>query len=113
MHEFSIAVNIVDIIEENARKANAREVKKAEIVVGPFSGVVIDALEQALEQAKKNTISKEAIFKITETKGKLKCSQCSNEYEAPEMYTPCPKCNNIFSDIIMGNELQVKNIEVI
>ena len=47
MHEFSIAMNIVDIATDYARKENVSVVKEIEIEVGELAGVVMDALEKA------------------------------------------------------------------
>ena len=49
MHELSIAVNIVEIAEENARKEDAKLISEIELEIGSQSGVVLEALELALE----------------------------------------------------------------
>ena len=60
MHELSIAMNVIEIADEYAAKANATVVKEIEIEVGELSGVVLDALEFAMEVAVKNTILEQA-----------------------------------------------------
>ena len=49
MHEFSIALNIVDIASKTATDASATKINEVEIEVGILSGVIIEALEFALE----------------------------------------------------------------
>lgn len=44
MHELSIALNLVQIAEEAARKEKAERVRKVYIAVGALSGVVPEAL---------------------------------------------------------------------
>ena len=55
MHELSIAMSIVDIAAEYAARDNAKCVTEIEIEVGTLAGVVIDALDFAMEAAIKNT----------------------------------------------------------
>lgn len=112
MHEFSIAVNIVDIASENARKENAQAVKEIEIEVGALSGVVIDALDFCMEAAVKDSILDGARWKITGIPGKGKCRECSLEFEIEDLYTVCPKCSCAAPEIIQGKELRVKSILV-
>jgi len=112
MHEFSIAVNVIDIVEENTKKADAKMVSRVDIEVGQFSGILIDALELALQQAKQNSMAKDANFVIIEIQGRLKCQDCNHEFLAENIFTPCPKCGSYLLDIIQGKELRVKSIEV-
>ena len=44
MHEFSLVLNIIDIVTEYAVKENARDVREVEIEGGDLSGVVIEAM---------------------------------------------------------------------
>ena len=41
MHELSIAMNIVEIVEENAAAANCKAVSEIDLEIGSMSGVVI------------------------------------------------------------------------
>jgi hydrogenase nickel incorporation protein HypA/HybF len=55
MHELSIAVNIVDIASEEAKRLNARRVESVHLKVGALSGVAKDALLFAWELASEDT----------------------------------------------------------
>ena len=112
MHEFSIAVNIVDLSVEYAQRDNAREVKEVEVEVGELSGIVVEALEFALESAVKNTLLENALIRILSVPGKAKCSQCHHEYPAGELYSVCPQCGSGFPEIIQGKELRLKSLSV-
>ncbi len=112
MHEFSIAMNVVDIATEYAIKEQAKEVREIEIEVGVFSGVVVDALEFAMESAVKGTILENAVCKIVTVQGKVRCTECRNEYETDNLFEICPKCKTCAPDIIQGRELRVKSLIV-
>jgi len=112
MHEFSIAMNVVDIAVEYAGREKAKEVHEIEIEVGIFSGVVVDALEFAMESAVKGTILENAICKIELVGGKARCNECMNEYETDDLLKPCPECKKCAPVIIQGRELRVKSLIV-
>lgn len=112
MHELSIVMNIIEIAEENAKKANASVIMEIELDIGKQAGVVIEALEFAIESAKKGTMLENAKFIINEIPALARCTSCRNEYETEDLFSPCPKCSNPFSEIFQGRELKVKTLRV-
>lgn len=112
MHELSITMNIIEIAEENARKANASAIYEIELDIGKQSGIVREALEFAIESAKKGTMLENAKWVINEIPAMAKCTECGVEFEPDDLFTPCPACGNPFSDIFQGKELRVKSLKV-
>ena len=112
MHEFSIALNIVDIASQTARNEGAAKINEVEIEVGILSGVVIEALEFALESATKNTILENAKIKINKIRASAKCNKCHTEFEPGDLISECPVCSSFDFKIINGRELRVKSINV-
>ncbi len=110
MHELSIAVNILDIVNEEAIKAKSTSITEIEIEIGSMSGVVIEALVFALEEAVKNTKLCKAKFKFIETKAEATCSKCDNHFDVDDFFAVCPKCGSFETDIIKGKELKIKKI---
>jgi hydrogenase nickel incorporation protein HypA/HybF len=110
MHEFSIAMNIVDIASEYARKEEAVTVQEIEIEVGQLAGIVIDALELSLESAVKGTILEKAKRTIISLPGLVRCTVCRHEFESSDFFTECPKCGAGPPEIIQGRELRVKSL---
>jgi len=112
MHELSIAQNIVEIAEEYALKNNAEIITEIEIEVGEMSGVVVEALEFAMQSATLDTMLSKAKMDIINIKGKVKCLECKTEFFASSLFDVCPKCNSFHTEIISGKELRVKSILV-
>jgi len=112
MHELSIALNIVEIATEEAHKAKSREVTELELEIGTLSGVVIEALELALEEAVKNSVLSSAEISMVEVKAKGKCKNCGKKFEMTELYDLCPYCNSTDRTILSGKELKVKSLSV-
>jgi hydrogenase nickel incorporation protein HypA/HybF len=112
MHEFSIAVNIVEIATENAIGSGADVVREIDIEVGALSGVVVEALEFCMEAAVRDTMLEGAKWNIHRVPGRARCLNCSNEFDIDDLYTVCPECNSPAPEIIRGRELRVKSLVV-
>jgi hydrogenase nickel incorporation protein HypA/HybF len=112
MHEFSIAVNIVDIAVEHAEKAKAKKVNEVELEIGELSGVVYDAMETAMEAAIKGTVIGGAAIKILRKEGRGRCLECQKEFHIDNLFDPCPHCGAFSPQVISGKELRIKSITV-
>lgn len=112
MHELSIAENIVEIAEEYAVKNNALKILEIEIEVGEMSGVVIEALEFAMESAIIDTLLMDANIKIIEIKGTARCIGCNRKFPVSALYETCPVCNSFEMEILTGKELRIKSITI-
>jgi hydrogenase nickel incorporation protein HypA/HybF len=84
MHELSIAVNIVDIASEEAKRLNARRVESVHLKLGVFSGVARDALLFAWELASEDTTVAGSRLTIEEASGsELEVTALEIEDELP------------------------------
>jgi len=110
MHEFSIALNIVDIAITEARKAQSETISKIEIEIGTASGVVREALEFALESAVKGTILENSCILIHEIKAVAVCTTCKHKFNPDGIVAICPECGDITTNLVSGRELKVKSI---
>ncbi len=112
MHEFSIAVSIIEIAEAEAQKAKAVKVKELILDIGTMSGVEFYALDAAMEMAVKNTMLEKSKIKINKIQAKAKCTECAKEFDIDYVYDPCPYCQSLYHELLTGKELQIKSIVV-
>ena len=112
MHEFSIAVNMVDIALEYADKSNASVVNEIELEIGELSGVVMDAMTLAMSAATKGTLLENARVRIIEVPGKARCRACGHTFAIKNLFDPCPQCGTFNPQIISGKELRVKSLNI-
>lgn len=112
MHEFSIAMNIIEIAEAEASKANANVVKELVLDVGTMSGIEFFALDAALEMAVKNTILDKTEITVNKILAEAKCSECGSTFKIDNVFDPCPKCSSLYHEILSGKELQVKSLVI-
>jgi len=108
----SLALNIIDIAEEEASKANASGIDDIEIEIGSISGIDVSALKFALDIAVKNTMLEKSMRKIIPIQGKGECIDCNSVFPLEGYYQPCPKCNSQAVNIIQGKELRIKSINI-
>ena len=112
MHELSIAMNIVEIVDEEVKKAEASVVRELELDIGRLSGVVIEALEFALTEAVKDSVLEKARITINDIPATAKCNECQFEFAVEDLYTPCPSCHSFDTEIISGGELRIRSLFV-
>lgn len=112
MHELSIARNIVEIAESYARNNQVKGITRIDVDVGIFSGVVMDALEFAMEEAVKGSVLEHAEVALHEIPGSAACNQCKHVFEPDDFFGVCPNCREMDFEITRGKELQIRSMHV-
>jgi hydrogenase nickel incorporation protein HypA/HybF len=112
MHELSIAMNIIGIAEDEAKKAGAISINKITIEVGQFSGVEMDALQLAMSEAVRDTALENAATNIVWVKAVAGCQECCQEFDPEDFMKICPFCNSLNTYFISGKELYVQSMEI-
>jgi hydrogenase nickel incorporation protein HypA/HybF len=112
MHELSIAIQIVEIAEEEALKVNSESITKLELEIGTLSGVVRDALEFAMSEAIRGSKleNTQIVYHIIEAVAV--CEDCCNEFITDDYFKICPYCGSMNTSFLKGKELNIKSIEV-
>ncbi len=112
MHEFSIAMSIVELAEEEAKKAAASVISQLVLEIGTMAGIEFYALDTALEAAVHGTLLENAEIIVDKVPAKARCADCSHVFEIQQVYDACPKCNSLFHEIIQGKELKIRSLVV-
>jgi len=113
MHEVSIALNLLDIIEKKCREGGYQEIESVRVRVGKASSVQPEAFSFAFEVVKKNTRAQNARFIIDLIPLGGTCSACGNRFETEEAYIlECPSCGSPSLRVTQGYELEIVEMEV-
>ena len=112
MHEMSIALNIIDLAIDQARKAEAEKINEIELDIGTMSGIEVDALNFAMEIAVKDTMLENALIKVNRIEAVSECQECGHVFDSEGFISQCPKCREMNTTIIKGREMQLKSILV-
>ena len=113
MHEFSIALRVMEIAEEEVRNAGGGKINGLNLEVGELSGVMTDALEYAfltLAEGKNMGDLRVNIEKIT---AMARCRNCGREYVVKQFYETCPDCGAEQPEIVSGRELRLKSVAMV
>jgi len=110
VHEFSIALSIVDIAQEEVRKNQAQGVENIDLEIGKLSGVEIDSLKFVWGPAVKDTVLESAGRDIIEIDGISECQDCSHTFTAEYLFNECPLCGSMVTTLKSGKELRVKSL---
>jgi hydrogenase nickel incorporation protein HypA/HybF len=112
MHEFSLAIEVINLAQRESKKNMAGTIQEITIEVGNLSGVEADAFESALELLVKDSILENADINIVRTPGKGNCNACNLEFEMKFRMDTCPKCQCFPSEISGGEEFRVVSLVV-
>jgi hydrogenase nickel incorporation protein HypA/HybF len=110
MHEFSIAMSIIEIAETEAAANNSKNISAMELDIGTMAGIEYYALDTALEMAVKDTMLENAKISVNKISAIARCSDCKHEFEIMNVTDTCPKCSSFFNEVITGKELKIRSI---
>lgn len=108
MHELGITQNIIAIVSENAQ---GKKVQRVLLEIGQLSAIMPEAIKFCFDICTQNTILENAILEILEIPGMAKCSQCHKSFYVDKLFGIC-ECGSLQIEIISGEELKIKEIEV-
>jgi hydrogenase nickel incorporation protein HypA/HybF len=112
MHELSIALSILDVAAEHARRETGRVIA-VHLKLGPLAGVVKDALTSAYDLAREGTSLAGADLVIEEVPVVAYCPACDAERHLQgALELCCPACGGATPDLVSGRELEVVALEI-
>jgi hydrogenase nickel incorporation protein HypA/HybF len=109
MHEMSITQGIVEICENSAA---GRKVLSVTLEIGELSSVIPDSVEFCFEACTRDTALEGARLLIDRIPARGHCLACSTEFPVKAYYEACPNCGEYRVEILTGEELRVKELEV-
>jgi hydrogenase nickel incorporation protein HypA/HybF len=113
MHELSIALSLLDLVEEEAAARGCR-VAAIQLRLGPLSGVVREALASAFEMAREGTPMADAELIVEEVPVVVSCPSCAAERTPVSAFElRCPDCGTPTPDVLSGRELEVVALEIV
>ena len=113
MHEVSIALSLLDIVEKKCRQEGYQRVESVRVRVGKASGILPEAFSFALDVVKNDTLARDARFIIDLVPLGGTCNACGKCFETGEPYiAECPFCASPSFRITQGNELEILEMEV-
>ena len=113
MHELSIALNILDVASEEAKRHGAVRVEAVYIKLGPLSGIVKSALLSAFELAREHSSLPESRLVVEDVPIVIYCEPCQAEQRVESIQElVCPVCRTPSNHVIAGREMEITALEI-
>jgi len=112
MHEMALCESILQVIEDQAAAQNFSAVKSVHLEIGPLAGVERDALEFGFDVVMRGTLADGATLRISEPPATAWCLPCAETVAIKERFDACPHCGSRQLQVTGGEELRIKDMEV-
>lgn len=113
MHEVSLCNSLVELIREQQQQRGFERVLKVFVDVGVLGHVDPQALQFAFDVVAPGSALDGALLVISEIAGKAWCMDCSRTVSILKRGDACPGCGGFGMIVEQGDELRLKELEVI
>lgn len=112
MHEMSLCEGIIQLIEQQAGDQQFNKVSTVWLEIGALAGVEIEAMYFSFDAIAKGTIADAAKLEIIYVQGRAECPACKHQTLVSARYDLCPECGHYPLNILSGEEMRIKELEV-
>lgn len=112
MHEMALAEDVRQIIETAAGREGFVRVRTVWLEVGRLSCVEADAMRFCFEAAMRGSVAEAARLELVETPGEGRCPACGQCSPIASLYDDCPACGTPGLQVLAGDAVRVKELEV-
>lgn len=113
MHEMSLAEGIRQIIDTQARQHGFARVTRLRLEIGRFAGVEKRALEFALDVVLRGSAAEGAERVVIDLPARALCYDCGEVVNIHDRFDPCPRCDSGRLMPQGGDEMRIKDMEVV
>jgi hydrogenase nickel incorporation protein HypA/HybF len=113
MHEASIAIELVQLVQEQTLLNNATRVLKVGIRIGELSSVIPEALLFAWNDSTLGTVCESSKLEIERVKAIGICANHGQVTLELQKGLRCPVCNMPTPNIVQGEELELDTLELL
>ena len=112
MHELGIAFHVMDTVEDVAKENDLTQVSSVTLELGEVSGVVFDYLVDVWDwAAEKRELFYGSKLLLETIPAVTICLDCNRTYPTVRYGRTCPYCNGDKTELVTGNEINIKEIE--
>ncbi len=108
----SLCEGILQVLEDNAKSQDFKTVKTVWLEIGALSGVEIEAMKFAFDAVTRGTLAEQAKLEIINKPGLAWCMKCAKNVEVTQRYDECPDCGSYQLQVVGGDEMKIKELEV-
>jgi hydrogenase nickel incorporation protein HypA/HybF len=113
MHEMALCESVVQALEEQAIAQGFGRVTAVWLEIGALASVEPDAMRFGFDVAAHESIADQARLEIIEVAGEAWCLPCAATITLQRFGDACPLCGRYQLQVLNGQQIRIKQIEVI
>ena len=111
MHEASLALAVLDIVNQEARKHGAERIARIQLAVGPFFGLEWETFAHFFALAAEGGVAEGAELEQESAPAQAVCRDCGREFELHRIRDRCPGCGGDELDCLGGRMFAIVGLE--
>ncbi|HVO34186.1 MAG TPA: hydrogenase maturation nickel metallochaperone HypA [Gemmatimonadales bacterium] len=112
MHEASIALNLIEAVEQRLESQPEARVAAIHVRVGELAGVSTEALDFAFQCLSVSTPLAGARLVFDVVPLTMACAACGRTSRVEDLVFRCPACGSENTRVSTGRELEVRTLEL-
>jgi hydrogenase nickel incorporation protein HypA/HybF len=108
----SLCESILQIVEDEAQRQGFERVIRVRLEIGRLSGVELEAMRFGFDAVTRGSLAEGATLEIIEMPGRAWCLPCGREVEVQQRFDACPLCGSYQLQVVSGEQMQIKDLEV-
>jgi hydrogenase nickel incorporation protein HypA/HybF len=112
MHELSIAQALIQEIDTILAKEHCQRCTAVTLDLGALCGVDAQALTFCWPLATRDTLCQDAALTLNAIPLTLTCPTCKQKFELEDPFLFCPECGSAEVQVITGQEMIIRRLEV-
>jgi len=113
MHELSLAEDMLTMLQDRAKTDGFEQVKTVWLEVGKLSHVDAQAMIFCFDAVMSGTLVEGAKLEIIQTPGTGQCRHCQKVSAIEYLYAPCSHCGEFGLEVLQGDQINIKSVEVL
>ena len=113
MHEMSLCEGIRRVVDSAADRPDVTRVTVVRLEIGRFAGVEKKAMSFAWDVVMRGSKAEGATLEMIDLPGRALCYDCMHEVEIDNRLDPCPDCGGGKLMPVSGDEMKIKDLEVV
>ncbi len=110
MHEMSVAVGLLERVQEEASRGGLKNVSHLKLDIGELQAVEPELLVEAFGVITEGTLADGCELEINTIHAWARCRQCGTEFKPSFMNYACSSCSQADAEIIEGKDLLLASL---
>ena len=110
MHELGVLIQVIETVENFARKNGLTKIDTLVLQIGELSSIIPRYIEACYPAAIDGTLLQDTKLKIEILPGNGICRKCNQVFNLIENNNLCPKCGAEDWELLCGKEFMIKEI---